>query len=162
VLIDEPGGSYWPHWRNYVEKELLGAGMICADDMNLFFMTDSAEAGVREILHFYRRYHSSRYVHDELVLRLNYPLDETMLVRLNAEFADIITAGTIRQVDQALDEESGEFPDKPRLILTFNKRSAGRLRQLINAINDAPIKENGRGSAAASHAPGSEASGIPV
>jgi hypothetical protein len=162
VLIDEPGGTYWAHWRNYVEQELLRPGMICADDMHLFFMTDSAEAGVREIIHFYRRYHSSRYVRDDLVMRLNHPLDEAVLARLNEEFADILTAGTIRQVDQALDEESGEFPDKPRLILAFNKRNAGRLRQFINVINDAPITNGERGAADQSHAPGSEASGIPV
>ena len=33
-------------------------------------MTDRVEEAVDEILHFYREYHSMRYVGDQLVLRL--------------------------------------------------------------------------------------------
>ncbi len=162
VMIDEPGGTYWPHWRTYVEKELLRTGMISPDDMNLFYVTDSAEDGVREVIHFYRRYHSCRYVRDELVLRMNSTLDDGSLIGLNKQFADILTGGVIRQHDQALDDENGEFPDKPRLVLNFNKRSAGRLRQLINFLNDAPPPPDSRAAAAEGEAPVGEASGFPI
>ena len=43
-------------------------------DMNLFFVTDRAEEAVSEILKFYRRYHSMRYVWDQLVIRMNSPV----------------------------------------------------------------------------------------
>jgi len=76
VMCDEPGGTYWKHWRDYVQGELLGNGMIDAEDMNLFKVTDSADEAVEEIVRFYRRYHSSRYVGDKFVMRLNSPLSD--------------------------------------------------------------------------------------
>ena len=56
---------------------------------------------------------------------------------MNTEFADILVSGAIEQRD-ALPEESNEpeLNELPRLSLHFNRRSIGRLRQLINRINE--------------------------
>lgn len=135
VLCDAAGGTYWQRWRKYVENELLANGMIDADDMNLMLITDSADEAVAEITTFYRRYHSSRYVDDKLVIRLNTPLPSDTLAEINRTFADILTDGCFEQQDRALPAESGEYADKARLIFTFNRRNAGRLRLLINRIN---------------------------
>ncbi len=138
VLVDAPGGIYWQHWRTYVVAELLRTNMISPEDMHLVRVTDDIETAVQDILHFYSRYHSMRYVKETLVLRLNAPLDGEALARLNGDFADVVTpGGRIEQTLHALPEENGELPDKPRLLLPFNRRSHGRLRLLINAINDA-------------------------
>ena len=136
VLIDEPNGTYWQHWRTYVQSELLRTGMICAEDMHLFHLTDVAESAVGEITHFYRRYHSSRFVRADFVIRMKSPLPDAVLTRLNDEFGDLIASGAVRQVNGALPEES-EYADLPRLVFHYNRSSAGRLRLLINAINDA-------------------------
>lgn len=138
VLVDEPGGTYWQHWRTYVKAELLGNGMISAEDMKLFFLTDSAEAACDEIIRFYRRYHSSRYVRDEFVLRMHSPLPEAFVNQLSESFRDIVGVGGIRQLFEALPEEDSEHAELPRLIFKFDRRSIGRLRLLINAVNDAP------------------------
>ncbi|MCH7719974.1 MAG: LOG family protein [Planctomycetes bacterium] len=137
VMVDEPGGTYWKHWCDYTESELLGTGMISPEDMNLFYITDSVEAAVREVVHFYHRYHSSRFVRDELVLRLKRPLNEAAVERLNDEFADLLVDGRIVHRPDALPAEQGEYPDLARLVLHYNRRSPGRLRLLINAVNDA-------------------------
>lgn len=137
VLVDAPGGTYWQHWRTYVAAELLRTNMISPEDMHLFFVTDDVEAAVREIVNFYRRYHSMRYVHDTLVLRLNSPLSDEVVAKLSADFSDILVGGPIEQHARALPEENGELPDLPRLAMPFNKRSIGRLRMLVNAINKA-------------------------
>lgn len=134
VLMDAPGGTYWQHWRTYVKAELLLTGMISPEDMNLIKLTDNVEDAVQEILTFYRRFHSYRYVRDTLVIRLNEPLPEEAVLHLREQFADIIESGTIEQTG-ALPEERDEVPDKPRLTMNFNRRSHGRLRQLINYIN---------------------------
>ncbi|MCH7702234.1 MAG: TIGR00730 family Rossman fold protein [Planctomycetes bacterium] len=136
VMVDEPGGTYWQHWCDYTKSELLGAGMISPEDMNLFYVTDSIEAAVREVVHFYHRYHSSRFVRDELVLRLKRPLNEAAVEHLNDEFADILVDGRIVQRPDALPAEQGEYPGLPRLVLHYDRRSPGRLRLLINAVND--------------------------
>lgn len=138
VLCDEPGGTYWQHWRAFVEKELLGNGMIDPNDMNLFYLTDRAEDAVTEVLNFYRRYHSSRFVGDRLVLRLNAPLSSETVSQINDTFADILSGGRFEQVDGPLDAENGACPDKTRLVFAFDRRSAGRLRLLINRINEEP------------------------
>jgi len=137
VLCDAPGGTYWQHWREWVEAELLGNKMINKEDMGLFFVTDDMKDAVREILHFYRRFHSTRYVHDRLVIRMKSPLPEGVIDRLNGEFPDIVAEDRIKQVYEALPEEDGELAGLPRLVFRFDRRSLGRLRFLINAVNDA-------------------------
>ena len=138
VLIDAPGGIYWQHWRTYVVAELLRTGMISPEDMHLFRVTDDVETAVHEILHFYRRYHSMRYVRDLMVLRMNSPLAPAALDAINGEFADLLGEGRFEQRPGPLTEEGDEYPDKVRLVFNFNRKSHGRLRLLINAINDAP------------------------
>jgi len=137
VLVDEPGGTYWQHWRTYVQAELLRTGMISPEDMHLFHLTDVAEDAVREITHFYRRYHSSRYVRRNLVMRLQSPLAGEAVAALNEQFGDLVGGGTIRQTAGPLEEEGNELPDLARLVFEYNNSSAGRLRLMIDAINDA-------------------------
>ncbi|MBN2447229.1 MAG: LOG family protein [Phycisphaerae bacterium] len=134
VLVEQPGGSYWLQWRAYVKSELLSAGMIGPEDMHLFRITDNVEVAVREVVQFYRVYHSMRYVGDDLVLRLQRPISGTTLERLNDEFASLLSAGCIEQC-AALPQESGEYPDMPRLKLRFDRRSVGVLRRLVNVVN---------------------------
>ena len=138
VMCDEPGGTYWQHWRTYVKAELLGNHMIDSADTNLYYVTDRAEDAVASILNFYRRYHSMRYVLEQLVIRMNMPVGEEVLSELNAQFGDIITAGRIEQISGALPQEDGVFQDKARLVMNFDRRNTGRLRALINRLNDAP------------------------
>ncbi len=136
VLLDHAEGSYWHDLGRFIEKQLLSGGMISPDDVALYRITNDVGEAVDEILTFYRRYHSMRYVRDRLVLRLKEWLSDEKMDEINAGFADILVEGQYQQM-KALDEEAGE-PDLaglPRLALHFNRRSLGRLRMLINAIN---------------------------
>ena len=93
VLCDEPGGTYWVHWREWVEKELLGGGMIDPEDVHLFRVTDDAQEAVNEVVTFFERYHSSRWVNDKFVIRLNDALTEEQLAELTEAHADVLTDG---------------------------------------------------------------------
>ena len=137
VLIDAPGGTYWQHWRTYVAAELLCTGMISEEDMNLFQVTDDVETAVQGLVQFYKRYHSSRYVGEVFVLRLNSPVSSETLEKLNETYSEIVTGGRIEQVPGPIEGEDGELPDKARLTLRFDRKSVGRLRLLINDINSA-------------------------
>jgi uncharacterized protein (TIGR00730 family) len=137
VLVDAPGGTYWQHWRTYVSAELLRTGMISPEDMHLFKLTDDAEVAANEITEFYRRYHSSRYVAEKLVLRLNTPISSQAVEMLNDKYSPILTSGKIEQLPGPLEGEENEYPDKGRLTLTFNRRNIGTLRLLINDVNQA-------------------------
>lgn len=138
VLCDAPGGHYWRDWQAFVESQLLGNGMIDPDDMSLFFITDRAEDAVNEILGFYRRFHSSRFVGEQLVMRLNSPVSDSLLAEINDAYSAILSEGRFAQIHGPLEGENGAYPDKPRLVFHFDCRSAGKLRLLINRINEAP------------------------
>lgn len=135
VMCEHPGGTYWPRWQAYVADELLGSGMISPQDMDLFLVTDDVARAVDEVVQFYRVYHSSRWVGDELVLRLHRPIRSETLTRLNDEYAGrILDAGRIEQCGP-LPAEQGEYPELPRLRLQFDKKSFGLLRRMIDVIN---------------------------
>lgn len=137
VLLDAPGGDFWRHFGEFVTRTLLADGLISNDDESLFLITDSLESAVEETLKFYRVYHSLRYVGDHLVLRISQRLSPEDLDSLNSEFADIVVAGKIEQVE-ALPEERNEpeLVTLPRLRLQFNRKQLGRLRKMINRINE--------------------------
>ncbi|MBW7905124.1 MAG: LOG family protein [Phycisphaerae bacterium] len=138
VMCERPGGTYWPHWRTYIERELLANGMISPEDMHLFRITDDVQEAVRDIQDFYRVYHSMRYVGEELVLRLSRAVSAETVERLNDEFAGrILSAGRIT-ASPALPAENGELPDLPRLRLCFDRKSYGLLRCLVDRVNQEP------------------------
>lgn len=134
VLVDEPGGNYWGHFDRYVREELLAQGMISPEDLSLYMLTDRPEDAVEHVLRFYRNYHSQRFIGDDMVLRLHRPLSVAALEALNADFGDLVADGRIRQVEADPIEE--ELPELPRLRFTFTRRSYGRLRMLIDRINE--------------------------
>jgi hypothetical protein len=107
-------------------------------------VTDRVETAIAEITGFYRNYHSSRYVGDRLVMRLQYAPTGEELTRLNEEFRDILVDGAMR-ASPALPEEVNEhaLAHLPRLALHFNRRDIGRLRQLIDALNRLPALSSG-------------------
>ena len=134
VFVDAPGGSYWHDWQEYLHSHLLERRLISEDDLSLFRVTDSVEAAVAEVTGFYRNYHSSRYVRDWLVIRVREAPGAAELAVLNDEFADMLAEGAI-EVRGALPEEGGEADPFPRVLLRFDRKQMGRLRQLIDRLN---------------------------
>ena len=81
VWVDEPGGTYWTHWQQFVNDELLEKGLISPSDTALYKITTDIEEAVDEILEFYSVYNSMRYVRGKLVLRLHAAPDDRLLER---------------------------------------------------------------------------------
>jgi len=136
VLLDEPGGSYWQDFQKFVSRHLLGTAMISPVDLRLYKVSDNLDDTIEEIMHFYRVFHSMRFVRKQLVFRLQRPLGAGALDAINSEFSDLVSEG--RFVERgALKEESDEFRlvELPRLAFHFNRRNYGRLRELIDAVN---------------------------
>ncbi len=134
VLLDEPGGRYWKTWEGFIGQEMVTRELISSDDVHLFRVADSVNVATREILDFYKMFHSQRWVGDQLVLRLRGPLAPDALAALEAQFGDILK-GKAEQIQGPLPQEGGEFPDLPRLALPLVRTNYGRLRLLIDAIN---------------------------
>ncbi|MGE0645212.1 MAG: TIGR00730 family Rossman fold protein [Nitrospira sp.] len=137
ICLQAPGCDYWDDWSAFVVRQLLRRKLINEEDMSLFVIVDSADAAVKHILRFYRRYHSIRFVGPQLAMRLKQTISPDQLEQIQARFADLLSNG-IFELRGPLDEELDEptLRDLPRLVFNFNRRSAGRLRQLIAHLNE--------------------------
>jgi len=136
VFLDEPGGDFWNSFQEFVVKRLLGRRLISPEDLSLYRLTAKLDEAVDEILGFFRRYHSMRYVDENLVLRLSERPGESLLDEINQRFADLLHAGRF-VLSGPLGEEKDEpaLAHLPRLVFDFNRRDFGRLRQLIDFVN---------------------------
>ena len=134
VLMQGEGGSYWNHWEEYIQKNLVNNGWASEEDKNFFYIAPSVKEAVKHIKHFYRRYHSHRYVKDECVLRLTQPITEEQVAVLNEKFKILLASGKMR-LSKALPEED-ELHDMQRLVFHHNRMHFGTMRALIDAINN--------------------------
>ncbi|MEZ6124411.1 MAG: TIGR00730 family Rossman fold protein [Planctomycetaceae bacterium] len=136
VMLDKPGGTYWAQWQQYIEKELLETGMISPADMSLFKVTDDVEEAVDEVLDFYSIYNSMRFIRNQLVVRLHRAPCEKLVERLNDEFGDVVESGRIEAVKaHRLEADDEHLSELPRLAFEFNRRAVGRLRQMVDLLN---------------------------
>lgn len=137
VCLQAPGCDYWDDWAAFITKQLLRRKLINEEDLALFTIVNSADAAVRHIRRFYRCYHSMRFVGRQLAMRLKQPISAEQLEQIRERFSDLLSDGTF-ELSDPLQEELDEpaIRELPRLAFNFNRRSAGRLRQLIHHLND--------------------------
>lgn len=137
ICLDAKGGTYWKAWNQFVVEHLSRLKLISDTDFHLFTVTDDIDEAVAEIVHFYKTFHSYRYVGDQLVVRLNAELTDAAVNQLTDNFDDIIKVGKVEKCEPLEAEDSEpEFCDLFRIKLRHKRRDFGRLRQFINAIND--------------------------
>ncbi|MBI3880487.1 MAG: TIGR00730 family Rossman fold protein [Verrucomicrobia bacterium] len=136
VLVDKPGGTYWKTFDKNIREHLLRNALISPDDLHLYSMTDDVKEAVQIITRFYRNFHSTRFVRDQLVIRLQHAPTQHALDALNEDFADIIPGDKIRTISPTTDEiQDEDHLSLPRIAFGFDKRQYGRLRQLIDRLN---------------------------
>lgn len=136
LLVDLPGGGYWREWESFVLRKMLNQGFISEQDLSFFKIIEDVDVAVREIKNFYSNYHSCRFVKQDLVIRLAHPPTAALINELNRDFRDILTEGEVKQTGP-LPEESDdpETLSLHRLLVPFNRKDFGRLRQMIDVIN---------------------------
>jgi hypothetical protein len=137
VFLDAPGGTYWKELHELFQRRLLSARLISPEDLSLYKVTDNVDEAVAEVVGFFHNYHSMRYVHHQLVLRLRHAPTDEQLAEINAKFADILADGRFTLRHGPLDEERDEtdLAQMTRLMFRFNRRSLGKLRLLIDHLN---------------------------
>jgi uncharacterized protein (TIGR00730 family) len=137
VLVDAPGGNFWRTFTHYIQEHLLNDGLISAEDFHLFKLTDNINEARKEVINFYYNFHSYRYVNEELIIRTQREIPAAAVKRLVEDFRDILTDEDSLRTCSFLPEEINEpeIAHLPRLCLKFNRRSHGRLRQLIDRLN---------------------------
>jgi len=136
VLIESDGTGYWETWEAFVRDDLLGNGMITTEDLGLFTHAHDVTEAADAICDFYLNYQSQRYIDGNLVLRMLRGPDDELVEQLNDEFADIVVSGRIERVPASASEVlEADSPALDRISFQFNRRHFGRLRQLINKLN---------------------------
>jgi uncharacterized protein (TIGR00730 family) len=138
VLVDDPACSYWSRLITLLEEELLAHHYISPSDFALFERVCTVDEAIGKIRRFYRRYHSMRYVNGQLVVRLTSQLGPEDIRKLKERFHDILLPEGSIVPSGALEAErdDAEILHLPRLVIDFNRRDFGKLRSLIDAIND--------------------------
>jgi uncharacterized protein (TIGR00730 family) len=137
VLLEAEGTGYWEPLLGVVRENLLGGGMISESDLSLFTHTTDPEEAVDGILRFYSNYHSSRFTAGKLILRLRKAPDDEELAALNEEFADIVVEGAIERTEPNQAEiDDGDALHTERITFYFDRRHFGRLRMLVDRLND--------------------------
>lgn len=133
VLCEGAGETYWEDFLRFMRDGLLSRGWISPEDLHLMRVCKTPAEAADHIAEFYRVYHSSRYVRDDLVIRLNRPLREADIDALNLEFAKLLRTGRIVQRGP-YDVESDHL-SLPRLAFTHTRRDFGLVRLMIDRIN---------------------------
>ena len=134
VLVEAGPKPYWRIWERWASGTLVERRLIDPNDSSFYRVVDTAEAAVAEVTKFYRVFHSSRIVGENLVFRVRHALSDAQLAELQERFDDILK-GPVERAPGPIPQEHDEHPDVPRLILPFNRTSYGRLRQLIDFLN---------------------------
>jgi uncharacterized protein (TIGR00730 family) len=134
VLLEGVGGDYWPTWDHWIRTQVLGRGWISPEDTSLYHIAKSPAEAAEHVLAFYRNYHSSRYVDDDFVIRLQRPLRAPDIDRLTEQFKPLIRSGSI--VQRGPHDDETDCRELPRLCFTHTRSKFGMIRQLIDAINE--------------------------
>ncbi len=136
VLLDTPGGTYWTHWLEFVDAELVGNGLVGPGDLDLFLITDDVDAACAEIDGFYRNYHSIRWAGDQLIVRMQHGPDAAQLAALNETHADLLAGGTIEVSEPTAGERSSnDHVDLDRIVMIYDKWQLSSIHRIIRDVN---------------------------
>ncbi|MGN6627346.1 MAG: LOG family protein [Tepidisphaeraceae bacterium] len=136
VFVDHPGSKFWQGWEHFVKDQLLGTKVISPEDVNLYKVTQSVDEAMDEVTRFYSNFHSTRYVRDTLVMRIQRKPSPKQMDEINRRFGSICVKGRIELSDPLpLERDEPSLQNLPRLVLQFNRREHGILRLLINYLN---------------------------
>jgi uncharacterized protein (TIGR00730 family) len=137
VLLEAEGTDYWGPLIRFITSKLLAMGLISDPDLYLFLQTTDLDEACQEIFKFYSNYHSQRFTAGKLILRLRQAPDDGELSALNEEFADIVVEGEIERTEPNQAEiDDNDALKMERISFYFDRRQFGRLRQLIDRLND--------------------------
>jgi uncharacterized protein (TIGR00730 family) len=125
--------GYWQGWIDFIRQQLLSRGWISPEDENLFYLARNPRDAAEHVLRFYALYHSSRYVRDDLIIRVKRPLTDEQIEILNDEFAILVKSGRITQ--RGPYDQERDHLDLPRIVFSHTRHKFGLVRALIDRIN---------------------------
>ena len=137
VCVDEKNGTYWKKWKQFSLDYLIERKLISKEDANFVHFTDSFEDAVSHITRFYSNYHSMRTYEKWLLIRLRRAPSPDELKKITQKFKVLLTLGKIQSTPThvATEPELMSLGLKT-LRLCFNQKSFGKLRALVDTLNE--------------------------
>ena len=142
VFVESPGESYWKTWLRFLKNELLKGKFLIKEDFNFFTVVDSVKAAVEEITNFYRNYHSIRFGKEMTIIRLYRKIPVKALKRLSKKYKDIVSGEIIPSGPLPAEVRNKEFLELPRICMKFDRKSYGRLIELIKDLSLSEPRNN--------------------
>jgi len=140
VFLEPKGFGYWQPLIKFMKDVMLKKGFISKSDQALYEVFHDSGKALDYVSHFYRNYHSMRFVGDRISIRLKKSLTAPQLKKANQMFPTLTHLGKMVMSD-SLEEESNEpeLSSFPRLVFPFDRKDFGSLRSLIDFINDCDV-----------------------
>lgn len=139
VLLAADGNAYWEDWLVFVREHLIERGLCSPEDLALIEQASDVDEAVRIIERFYANYQSARYVGERLVMRLRRAPDKQGMAELNRNFADVVARGRIERIQATPAERADNDSLDAERIAWHPTHNFGRIRQLIDALNQMPV-----------------------
>lgn len=141
VLVEGANQTYWQEFDHAMRTMLLTRGWISPEDIDLYRIFNTPLEAAEHVVQFYRNYHSSRYVKDDLVIRIKKPLKQQDVDRLSDEFNILIkkegtTTSPSKIVQRGAFEQEEDHLNLPRLSFPHTRYKFGMIRRLIDQINE--------------------------
>lgn len=137
VFLEPEGDNYFELLLKFMTDVLLPQNLVSEADLRLYRRCYTVEDAVQEVTSFYHNFDSARIVGKQLVLRMKRLPSPGLLDSLNRDFADILRSGAISAIQPtAWEVREQDHLDLKRLSLDFNQHSLGRLRSLVDRLNE--------------------------
>ena len=134
IFVEAPGKKYWRTWLRFLKNELLKGKFLTEEEFKLFRVVGSVKEAVEEIVNFYRNYHSIRYGKETTIIRLNQKIPIKELKKLSKKYKDIISGEIMPSGPLPSEVRNKEFLELPRICMRFDRKSYGRLIELIKDL----------------------------
>ncbi len=136
VLLDAPGDPFWEGVDTFVREQLIARGLVSANDVDLYTITNDCDEAARIIESFYANYDSIRFVGDALVVRMHQGPTDAQLVELNEQFGHLAASGRIeRSQPFKVERRDDDALGLDRISFDFAKRGYSDLVAMIRVLN---------------------------
>jgi hypothetical protein len=136
VLLDAPGDPFWEGVDTFVREQLIARGLVSANDVDLYTITNDCDEAARIIEEFYSNYDSIRFVGDHLVIRMQRGPNDEQLIELNERFGHLASTGTIERAEPfKIERRDSDKVGLDRVSFLFAKRGYSDLVAMIRVLN---------------------------
>jgi uncharacterized protein (TIGR00730 family) len=135
IFVEAPGKKYWKTWFRFLKNQLLKGKFLTEEEFKLFKVVGSVKEAVNEIESFYRNYHSIRFGREATIIRLNRKIPVKELKKLSKKYKDVVSGEIIPSGPLPAEVRNKEFLELPRICMRFDRKSYGRLIELIKDLS---------------------------